>query len=149
MPVGRVQTMEEIARAALARERFTLLLLGTFAALAVGLAAVGVYGVIAQSVSARVREIGVRMALGAGRGPVVAGVLGEGLALAAWGVAIGLVGGLALSWSVRAMLFGVSPLDPVAIVATPPLMLLVVALASLVPAGRAARLDPRDALVER
>jgi predicted permease len=146
MPIGRVQTMADVAGSALARERFTLLLIALFSVVALTLSAVGVYGVVAQAVSARTREIGVRMAIGAGRADVAAGVLREGLVLAAWGVAIGLASGAALSVSLSSALYGVSPLDPWALAATAPVLAVAAAAASLAPALRAARLDPVEAL---
>jgi predicted permease len=149
VPIGSVRTMTEVVDAALARDRFTLLLLGLFTGLALALAAVGVYGVTAQAVVARTRELGLRMAVGAGSGRLARGVLGEGMAMAASGVGVGLIGGVALSRLLRAALYGVGPLDPWALAGTAPTLALVVALASLLPAWRAARLDPVEALRER
>jgi predicted permease len=146
IPIGRVMTVAEIAGAALSRERFTLVLITLFSAVALTLSAVGVYGVVAQTVVARTREIGLRMAVGAGRADVAAGVLREGLVLALWGVAIGLAGGVALSVSLARTLYGVSPLDPWALAATAPLLAVAACAASLAPALRAARLDPAEAL---
>ena len=148
VPIGQVRTMTDIVDAALARDRFTLLLLGLFACVALTLAAVGVYGVTAEAVAARRREIGLRMAIGAAGGAVARGVLRDGLVMAAWGVVLGLAGGLALSRLLRAALYDVSPTDPVAVASTAPTLALVVAIASVVPALRASRLDPVDALRE-
>lgn len=146
VPIGEMRTMAEIVDAALARDRFTLLLLGVFATVALLLAAIGVYGVTAQAVAARRREIGLRMAVGAPTRSVAGAVLREGLALATVGLAVGLAGGLILSRLMRAALYEVSPADPWALASTAPLLALVVAVASLVPALRAARVDPVSAL---
>jgi putative ABC transport system permease protein len=146
VPIGRVRTMDEITTLALARERFTLALLGTFAILAVLLAAIGVYGLISQGVAARTREIGLRMAVGAGSGRVARDVLREAMVLATTGVLVGLAGGIALSWSIRRLLYEVSPLDPRAVLGTASVLAVTVALATVLPARRAARLDPLVAL---
>jgi ABC-type antimicrobial peptide transport system permease subunit len=149
VPIGRARTMSEIVDAALARDRFTLLLLGLFAGVALALAAVGVYGVTAQAELARTREMGLRMAVGAASGRLARGVLAEAMVMATWGVGVGLLGGIALSRLLRAALYGIGPLDPWALAGTAPTLALVVALASLLPAWRAARLDPVEALRER
>lgn len=146
IPLGSVRTMEEVVSAAMSRERFTLLLLGTFAGVALLLAAVGVYGVTARAVAARTREIGVRMAVGAGRGAIAGAVLREGLVLAGLGCALGLTGGLLLARLLRALLFGVSPADPWSSAAAAVLMGATVLAACVVPAVAASRLDPVRAL---
>ncbi|MFN0181561.1 MAG: ABC transporter permease [Gemmatimonadales bacterium] len=146
VPITRVRTMDEVTTAALSSERFTLALLVGFAAVALLLAAVGVYGVIAQSVTARTREIGLRMAVGSDRGQVARGVIGEGLGLAALGVAIGVAGGAGLARLMRGLLYEVSPTDPWTFVAVVPLLGLAALAASALPAVRAARLDPMRAL---
>jgi predicted permease len=146
VPIGRVRPMADIAGEALARERFTLALLGLFALVALLLAAVGVYGVVALAVVARTREIGLRMAVGADRGRVAGRVLREGLVLAAWGLVFGLAGGFLAARLLRATLFGVGPADPWTYAAAAPLLAAVVALASFLPALGAARMDPVRAL---
>ncbi len=146
VPITRIRTLDEVTSAALAPERFTLSLLVGFAALALLLAAVGVYGVIAQSVAARTREIGLRMAVGADRSRVARGVIGEGLALAMLGTAIGVASGAALSRLMRGLLFQVSPTDPGTFAAAVPLLALAAVAACALPALRAARLDPVQAL---
>jgi putative ABC transport system permease protein len=146
MPIGRVRTMAEVVDAALSADRFTLLLLSGFALGALLLAAVGVYGVVAEAVASRTREIGLRMAVGAGRARILRQVLREALVLAGWGAALGLGGGLLLVNLLRSMLYQVTPFDPWAYLVAGPLLVAVVALASLIPALRAARLDPMAAL---
>jgi putative ABC transport system permease protein len=141
-----LQTMDEVLRTSLARERFMTLLLSAFAALALALAAVGVYGVIAYTVSQSTQEIGIRMALGAGRHDILRLVVGQGMALLAAGVALGLGGAFALSRHLESLLFEVSATDP-ALFAVLPLILAAVALvACYVPARRAMQVDPVVAL---
>src|SRR2546428_3641762 len=111
-PVFGVQTMEESVSRSLGDRRFSLSLLGAFAALAVVLALVGIYGVMSYSVSQRTREIGIRMALGAARSGVLRLVVAQGARLAALGVAIGIAGAGPLSRVLRSLLFGVSATDP-------------------------------------
>ena len=127
-------------------ERYNALLLGPFAGVALLLAAVGMYGVMAYAVSRRTAEIGIRMALGAPAGRVFASVVGRGLALSATGATLGLLLALALSRllaaSLSGMLFEVSPTDPVVFTGVPLLLLAVSLLACAVPARRAARVDP-------
>ena len=146
IPLGTVRTMDQVVSRTLARDRFTLLLLGAFAGVALLLASVGVYGVIAGAVAARTREIGLRMAVGADRAAIATSVLREGLILATMGCSIGLVGGLALSGLLRSLLFGVSPTDPWTFAVVVPVLGLAGALASLVPAVSASRVDPVKAL---
>ena len=146
IPIGEVRTMEEVVTGALSRERFTLALLGAFAAVALLLAAVGTYGVVARAVAARTREIGLRMAVGAGRTAIARSVLREGAALAGAGALLGLAAGALLGRSMRSLLFGVSALDPWAYALAVPLLALTAAAACLVPALRAARLDPVRAM---
>jgi len=145
-PLYDVKTMEQRMAATVAQPRFQTVLLGIFAALALILAAVGIYGVIAQSVAQRTHEIGIRMALGARPAVVLLMVLGEGAALAASGIALGLVGMLALGRVLSSLLYEVAPFDP-ATFAEAVLLLTAVALAAChVPARRAARVDPMTAL---
>jgi ABC-type antimicrobial peptide transport system permease subunit len=146
MPIGRVRTMDDVVRAALAPDRFTLVLLSGFALGALLLAAVGVYGVVTEAVATRTREIGLRMAMGARRTRILREVLLETLALGGWGVMLGLVGGVLAADLLRGVLYEVSPTDPRAYLAAGPLLIVVVALASAIPALRAARLDPMVAL---
>jgi putative ABC transport system permease protein len=142
LPVAEIRTMTDIAAGALARPRLTTWLLAGFAALALALAAIGIYGTSALLVSDRAQEIGIRLALGAPRAAILRLVLARGVALAAAGIAGGVVAALALTRLLTNLLYGVTPLDPLTFVAVPALLGGVALLASLVPARRAARLDP-------
>ena len=146
LPILDVASMESIMAGTLARPRFNLLLVGLFAAVAVVLAAVGLFAVISYSVSRRTHEIGVRVALGARPRDVLRMVLGRGLLLALGGIAVGLVGALQLARFLRSLLFEIRPSDPATLVSVSLLLLGVALLASYVPARRAMRLDPRQAL---
>lgn len=142
LPLYNVFSMRQLLDRAATLRRFPMLLITGFAALALLLAAAGLYGVIAQAVEQRTREIGVRMALGAARSDVVRLVLGDGLRLAGLGVALGLGGSLALTRLMTSLLYGVGARDPVALGFAPVTLLLVAAAASLIPAARASRIDP-------
>ncbi len=146
--VTRVEPMTEVIGTGLAERRFHVLLLGLFAAVAFALAALGVYGVISSGVAERTREIGIRVALGAGRGAVLRMVLGQGAALAAAGVAIGTALALGLTQLLAGLLYGVGAADPGTFAAAALLLASVALFASLLPAARAARLDPVVALKE-
>lgn len=146
LPVYGVQTMEHLLYGSLAQARFRTLLLGLFAAVALLLAAVGVYGVIFYSVSERTHEMGVRMALGAGRGDVLKLVVKEGMGLAATGVVLGMIGALALTRLLSSLLFEVSPTDPVTFAIVTLVLTGTALLASYVPARRASRVEPVVAL---
>lgn len=146
LPIYNVKTMEERAAVALARPRFATTLLGTFATMALVLAAIGLYGVMAFSVAQRTREIGLRMALGANAPRVLRGVLLQGLALAAVGVVIGLAGALALQKVISGMLYGVEPTDPVTLAGVSLVMGAAAVVAAAIPARRAIRVDPMTAL---
>jgi putative ABC transport system permease protein len=138
--------MRQVVDRSVAQPRFTVLLLLAFGGAALLLAAVGVYGVISYAVAQRTREMGVRLALGARGADLVRLVVGQGLGLAAVGVAIGVVAALAASRVLGALLFGVRATDPVTFVAIPLLLLAVAILASALPALRALRADPTAAL---
>jgi predicted permease len=142
VPVGDVTPLGVVVDDSAARPRFTMLLLGAFALVAVLLGAVGIYGVVAAGVARRRREIGVRLALGASAGRVRGMVLREGAALAGLGVAAGLVGALAAGRLLRGLLFGVGPADPAVLLAVPVVLALVALAATLLPARRAARVEP-------
>jgi putative ABC transport system permease protein len=148
LPLPRVRTMKEVLAEAIGQDRFDTLLLGVLAAVALVLAGVGVYAVMAYAVGRRTHEIGVRMALGARKARVLAMVVGEGLRLALAGSAIGLAGALALSRLLRGALHQVSPTDPATFAAAALLLFAVAIVASLVPALRAARVDPMRTLRE-
>ena len=146
MPVSDVHTMEAILGQSIARQRMALIVLGVFAAVALMLAAGGLYGLVAHSVTERTHEIGVRMALGAARNDVIRLVIVHGLAMTAAGIVIGIAGAAALSRSLEGLVFGVEPLDP-ATFASVIVMLVAVALAACyLPAWRATRIEPTAAL---
>ncbi|HEY1341007.1 MAG TPA: FtsX-like permease family protein, partial [Bryobacteraceae bacterium] len=145
-PVAHITTMEQRVVDAMGTQRFAALLLAVFGTVALLLAAVGIYGVISFSVARRTREIGVRMALGAAGGDVMRMVVRRAVLLAALGVAAGVAGGLALAKVIRSMLYGVSATDPWVFGAAAVLMLSVAALAAYVPARRASRVSPSEAL---
>jgi putative ABC transport system permease protein len=145
-PVGATLTMDEFVSRSLARRRFGVTLLTAFGGIAVTLAAVGLYGVLAFIVGERRREIGVRMALGARPRDIAGDLLGEGLRLAGVGVAGGVALALAATRLLNALLFGTSPTDAVTFASASALILAIAAFASLVPAIRASRVDPLVAL---
>jgi len=145
-PVYDVATMDQRLSESIAPQRFNALLVGMFALLALGLGAIGIYGVLAYSVAQRTHEIGVRVALGARRADVLALVVGEGMRLVALGMGIGLPGALALTRLLRSLLFGVKPSDPVTLLAVSVGLLLVASLACYLPARRATKIDPMVAL---
>jgi putative ABC transport system permease protein len=146
LPVADVRTMEEVVDRTLSRPRTVSVLLTVFAAIALVLAAVGVYGVMAYSVSQRTQEIGVRMALGATAESVFRMVLGQALRLVAIGVVVGLVAAAALTRVLQTLLFRTEALDPATFVLTAVILVLVAALASWIPARRGTRVAPVEAL---
>jgi putative ABC transport system permease protein len=146
LPVFGVRSVRSVISDSLASRRFTMQVLGFFAATALLLAAIGIYGVMAYFVSQRVREIGVRMALGAQRGDVLKLVVRQGMSLALMGVVIGLAASLLLMRLIAGLLFGVSATDPVTLVIFTALLAAVALLANYIPASRAARIDPMVAL---
>ena len=141
-----VFTMEQAVSESLQWRRFILTLLGTFAALALCLAVIGIYGVVAYSVGQRTHEFGIRLSLGAQRHQVLLLVLKQGLATVVIGLGIGLIAALALTRLLRGMLFEISPADPLTFSLIPALLVGVALLACYVPAMRAAKLDPMEAL---
>jgi putative ABC transport system permease protein len=145
-PVSNVRTLQADLSGLLAQRRFNAVLVGAFAILALLLAMIGAYGVTAYLVAQRTKEIGVRMALGAEPSRVTRLVVLNGLRVAAVGVAVGVVASFFAARLASSLLHGVSPHDPVTLVAAPLTMLVVVALANYVPARRAARVDPLMAL---
>jgi len=145
-PVFGIETMEQIVSESVAGRRFSMLLLGVFAALALMLASVGIYGVISYTATQRTHEIGIRMALGAKRVDVLRLVVGQGLRLALIGIGAGLAAALGLTRLMSSMLYGVRPTDLVTFAAVSLLLAGVAVLASYVPARRAMRVDPIIAL---
>jgi putative ABC transport system permease protein len=146
LAVFGVEPLTETVSRSIAERRFTMLVLGIFAAVALTLAAIGIYGVLSYTVTQRTAELGIRMALGADPGGLRRLVVGGGLALASTGVAVGLVGAWILSRMLESLLFGVAPTDPAVFATVAALLLAVAALASYLPARRAARVDPMVAL---
>jgi len=141
-PVSGIAPGRALAGAFAGERGLVLSLLGAFAALALGLGAVGAYGVTSFAVSRRTRELGVRMALGARRAGVSAMVLREALRPVAVGIVVGCLGGAALAGALGALLFEVAPLDPLTFLAVPALLFAVSVAAVWIPARRAARVDP-------
>ena len=146
LPVSRLTTMEQRVADTVKPERFYTLLIAAFAASALLLAAVGLWGVLSLSVSRRTAEIGVRVALGAGRGHVIRMILTQGLVHVAIGVALGLAGSFAFARVLRSFLYDVAPTDAVTFIGCPVLLALVALGASFLPALRATRVDPMTAL---
>ena len=145
-PISSVRTMQELLSDSVARRRFSMTLLALFAGVALLLAAVGIYGVISYTVTLRAHEIGIRVALGASRGGVLWLVLGQSLVLTVAGVFLGLAGSLLVSRVISGLLFNVRPTDPATFAIVAAFLAAVAALASLLPAGRASRVDPMVAL---
>jgi putative ABC transport system permease protein len=145
-PVSNIRTLEQFVATSLAQQQFAMTLLGVFAAVALLLAAIGIYGVLSYAVTQRTHEIGIRMELGAGRGDVLKLVVGQGLRLTLSGLGAGLVAALALTRVLATLLFGVSATDPLTFTLISLLLLVVALLACWIPAYRAAQVDPLVAL---
>ena len=145
-PLSNVKTMTEVIGTTTAPRKFNTLLLGIFAAIALGLATLGIYSVISYSVALRTQELGIRLALGARRGNILGLVIKKGMVLTLMGMAIGLVGSLVLTRLLSGLLFGISPTDPFTYVGVSLCALAAALLACLVPARRATRVDPLVAL---
>jgi putative ABC transport system permease protein len=146
LPVYDAGTIESRVANSLGRRRFSMLMLGGFSILALLLAVIGIYGVVSYSVAQRTHEMGIRMALGANSRQVSTLVLRQGMLLAFVGVTLGLAGSLALTRLMSGLLYGVGPNDPLTFAAVSVLLVAVTLLAQLVPARRAARVDPMIAL---
>jgi putative ABC transport system permease protein len=146
LPLYSVRTMDEVLDASIARQRMSMVVFVVFAGVALVLASIGLYGVVAHGVTERTHEIGVRMALGAERRHVLALVVRQGLSMAALGTVVGVAAALALSRSIESLLFRVAPTDPATFAAVIVMLLGVATIACYVPAWRAARVDPTQAL---
>ncbi|HEY4356606.1 MAG TPA: ABC transporter permease [Acidobacteriaceae bacterium] len=146
LPIYNLSTMQERFNKSLARRRFTMLVLGTFAAISLGLAVIGIYGLIVYLVGQGSREVGIRLALGATRANIMAMIIRGGMTLALWGTGIGIVGALGISRWMRSLLFGVGAGDAVTFIAVPALLACIAFLASYIPARRASRIDPITSL---
>ena len=146
IPLANVRTMGDVIAQSVGRQKFTMLLLTIFAGVAMVLASIGLYGVISYSVSQLTREIGIRIALGARRDQVSKLIVGEGMTLVGWGLAIGIVGSVALTRLISSLLFGVSATDITTFVVVSVILILVAFLASWLPARRASVVDPIVAL---
>ena len=146
LPIFQVSTMEDLRQRSFWQDRLFGWMFSTFGAVALLLASVGVYGVLSYSVSQRTQEIGVRMALGAGRGDVLRLILGQGVRLAAIGIVLGLVGAFATTRFIKTVLYNVTPTDPFSFAVVAGFLTLVAVAASYVPARRAMAVDPLVAL---
>ena len=146
LPIANVRPMTEVVSASLATPRLTGFLLGTFAAIALILAAVGIYGVLSYLVARRTHEIGIRLAIGAARPQVLRLVLSQGLGLAAAGIVIGVPAAFALTRVMQSVLYQVRPSDPITFVVVPAILFVVALAAAGLPAFRATRVSPLIAL---
>jgi putative ABC transport system permease protein len=146
IPVAKVSTIEQLVDESVAQPKFRTFLLGVFSAVALLLAAIGIYGVVAYSVSQRTREIGIRMALGAQARDVLKLIVRRGMVLTLAGIAAGIVGAFALTRVISNLLFGVGATDPVTFIGVSLFLILVSLLACYLPARRASKLNPVTAL---
>ncbi len=142
MMISNFRTMDQLIARRVVRPRFNMLLLGIFAAVALALAAIGIYGVVSYSVANRTREMGIRMALGAGQRDILGTVLRHGMVPSAIGIGIGIVGAVGLTRVLSSMLYGVAPTDLATFGGVAVVLALVAALACYVPARRATKVDP-------
>lgn len=146
LPLSSVNTLDKLVESSVGQRKLSMMLLGVFSAIAMVLASIGIYGVMSYSVAQRTRELGIRMALGAMRSRVLMLVVGQGMALAGAGVAIGLVGAFGLTRLLTNQLFDVRATDPSTFALVSALLVAVALIATLVPALRATRVDPVVAL---
>jgi putative ABC transport system permease protein len=146
LPLYATRTMDEILDASIARERMSMIVFVVFAIVALTLASVGLYGVVAHGVTERTHEIGVRIALGADRHHVLGLIIRQGFVTAAAGVAVGLAGAIALSRTIQGLLFGIEATDPPTLAGVVATLLTVAVIACTLPAWRATRVDPTLAL---
>jgi ABC-type antimicrobial peptide transport system permease subunit len=146
LALSQEKTLDQVVADSVAQPRFYMLLLAAFAGVAILLSAIGIYGVIAYLAERRVREIGIRIALGASRARVVRMIVREGALLTALGVAVGVLGALGLSGVLRSLLFEIEPTDPATYVGVIVLLGVIAVLASGLPAFRAAKVDPANTM---
>jgi ABC-type antimicrobial peptide transport system permease subunit len=146
LPITRIRPLDEVIGASLTQRRFNMTLLAVFAGIALVLAIAGIYGTVSYAVAQRTQELGIRAALGATRADVLRLVLWDGLKPVALGLALGLFGAYLLRWTLDRLVFGISTADPATFLALPLLLAIVAIVASLIPALRAARVDPMTAL---
>jgi ABC-type antimicrobial peptide transport system permease subunit len=146
LPMYYVRTMEQRVNESLARRRFSMLLLGVFASVALVLATIGIYGVMAYLVYQGTRELGIRIALGASQRNILSLVVRQGMALAFSGVTIGLAAAFLFTRLIRSLLFGVEATDPITFAGIALLLAMIALLASYIPAQRAARINPLTSL---
>jgi putative ABC transport system permease protein len=146
LPLPAVIAMQDVVRSSIGRRRFDALLLATFAGVALLLSAIGIYGVTSYAVAQRTREIGIRAALGATRSNVLGLVLGRTVSLTMLGIGTGLLGALAMTRVLTSLLYGVRPTDAATFIVVAGMLLAVTLLASYIPARRALRIDPLEAL---
>jgi putative ABC transport system permease protein len=146
LPVAKIMTMDQGLRDSIAQPRFRAMLLGLFAALALVLGAIGLYSVMAYSVTQRTNEIGIRMALGANSGDVMKMIIREGSSIVVLGLAVGLAGAFGLTRLLASLLFGVGVSDPLTFAGVSILLAIVAMLACYLPARRATKVDPMIAL---
>lgn len=146
LPLYNVTTMQDRFNLSLARRRFAMVVLGTFAAISLALAVIGIYGLIAYLTGQGTREVGIRLALGATPANIVTLIVRGGMTLALWGVGLGIGGALVVSRLMRSLLFGVTVTDSVTFIAVPALLATIALLASYIPARRASRIDPNVSL---
>lgn len=145
-PITRIRPMTEVVEESMASSRFNMILMTIFAGVALMMASIGLYGVISYSVSQRINEIGIRMALGASRTSVLSLVLRNGMSLALIGVGLGVGAALGLTRLMASLLYGVSPTDPITFIVISLVLTGVALVACFVPANRATRVDPMIAL---
>jgi putative ABC transport system permease protein len=142
LPLAQIQTMDKVVSDSVAEPRFNTLIFSGFGGLALILAAIGIYGVMSYSVTQRIKEIGIRMSLGAQRGDIFRMVVSRGLGLALIGVGLGIAGALYLTKYLETLLFQIKGTDPVTFIAVGSLMIAVAVLACYLPARRATKVDP-------
>jgi putative ABC transport system permease protein len=146
LPLENIRTMTQLVESSVAQRKLSVRLLSGFAGVALLLAGIGLYGVLAYTVSQRTREIGIRAALGAQRPDVIGLILRQGMKLAGLGILIGLAGAFVLTNFIRSLLFGVAPTDPLTFTVIPLVLATVALVACWLPARRAANVDPMEAL---